>query len=45
MFDRPELGEKCALVHIDFKSIKQQELYHTTDLEEFKRSGLSMISK
>ena len=36
MFDRPELGEKCAVVHIDFKSLKQQELYHTTDLEEFK---------
>ena len=36
MFDRPKIGERCALVHIDFKSIKQQELYHTTDLEEFK---------
>ena len=24
MFDRPELGEKCAVVHIDFKSLKQE---------------------
>ena len=34
MFDRPELGEKCALVHIEFKSIKQQaeKLIHTSNL-------------
>ena len=35
MFDRPELGERCAIVHIDFKS-KQTSSIEESDLEEFK---------
>jgi GTPase len=35
MFDRPELGERCAIVHIDFKS-RQISSIEESDLEEFK---------
>ncbi len=35
MFDRPELGERCAIVHIDFKS-RQIASLEESDLEEFK---------
>ena len=35
MFDRPELGERCAIVHIDFKS-RQISSINESDLEEFK---------
>ncbi len=37
MFERPELGERCAIIHVNFKyKNKNNYEYDTTDLNEFK---------